>query len=202
MSSPRNEHGHRVTLGLEDGSFDVADVLAVHLHRQRPIANHLEVVGVVRVDEVAGVRPVAPAECVADDARDVAYANVSRGDEIQPAVEARLWREAKRKRPRVAVRWPIGDEREGGTPVPRHLEHGIQRVAMSSGRAKTRPRKGEIAGTAAVRAAPEIVDGTDDLGVEADTGAEAEATPVHTADADAARLRGASQTTSRLDRIA
>src|SRR5579884_3784453 len=50
------EHGDRVPLGLEDGLRHVAEVLAVAVQRQRPVADDLHSVDVVRVEEALAAR--------------------------------------------------------------------------------------------------------------------------------------------------
>ena len=47
----------RVALGLDHDMLDVAEVLAVHLQRQRPVARDLDPVDVVRAQQVRAARP-------------------------------------------------------------------------------------------------------------------------------------------------
>ena len=62
MAETLDKHGNRAALGLEDRVLDVAEVLAVDLQRQRPVAGDLDPVEVVPVEqrraERAWPRPV------------------------------------------------------------------------------------------------------------------------------------------------
>ena len=88
----------RRPLGLEHRVLDVSEVLAVDLERQRPVADDLEPVGVVHVDEVARARPVAAAERATSAMRGMsARAHPLRRDEIETALPARLRAPAGRR---------------------------------------------------------------------------------------------------------
>ena len=52
-----DKHGQRAALGLEDRVLDVAEVLAVGLQRQRPVAGDLDPVEVVPVEQLAASAP-------------------------------------------------------------------------------------------------------------------------------------------------
>ena len=51
-----DKHGNRAALGLEDRVLDVAEILAVGLQRQRPVAGDLDPVEVVAVEQLARAR--------------------------------------------------------------------------------------------------------------------------------------------------
>ena len=116
----------------------------------------------------------------------------------RPPSKRRVRRRLKRNPACVAVRRPVGDERERSAAVPLDLERRGEPVVVPRERAEPRPGEGEVAGAAAVRATAEIVDGTHDLRVEPDAGGEAEAAAVHASDADAARSSGSGEPASRL----
>ena len=91
-----HEDVDRVALGLEHDVLDVAEILAVGLQRQRPVARDLDPVDVVRVEHVAR-RLLAAAP---SDVRERAAAtrrDADRRDEVEAELEPRLRRDVQRE---------------------------------------------------------------------------------------------------------
>src|SRR4051812_10824271 len=82
-----DEHGQRLALGLELGALDVTEVLAVRLERQRPVADDLDPVEVVRVRDVRAAQRRAPGREVGEQARDVHRPDRPRRHEVEPELE-------------------------------------------------------------------------------------------------------------------
>ena len=69
MAETLDKHGDRAALGLEDRVLDVAEILAVDLQRQRPVAGDLDPVEVVAVDAASRARTRPAGDEVAKQAR-------------------------------------------------------------------------------------------------------------------------------------
>jgi hypothetical protein len=86
---------------------------------------------------------------------------------------------------RIGVRIAVADEQERPASVAFDLELLAEAHLPLGEHAHERPRKSEVTRPLAVRRAPAQVHAPDRLGVEADTGVEAEAAPVDPAERDA-----------------
>ena len=136
MAETLDKHGDRAALGLEDRVLDVAEILAVGLQRQRPVAGDLDPVEVVAVDARRALGCPLP---------------VTRWRSRRGRVAAATRFGATRSRPSskrasgatwigigsgVRVRVGVRDERERRAAEPADLEHGLeaQRAAPRPGR--------------------------------------------------------------------
>src|SRR5579884_2202893 len=91
---PLDQHGDRIAARLEDRMRDVAEVLAVRLQRQRPVAVNLDPVEIESGEDLGAV--AAAAEDRPDQPRDVASAHAFGRGEGEPVLEARCGRDANR----------------------------------------------------------------------------------------------------------
>jgi hypothetical protein len=196
-----DEHRDRAALGLEHRLRHVAEVLPVRLQGHRPVADDLDPVLVVQVEDAAAHPPRQERE---RHAREGHGADPERRDDVEPELELRLRGDRDRDAARVRVRRPVRDERAGGAAVALHLEHGLELEPVRRQRAHDCEREREVARAAAVLAATELVDAADRLRVDADPGGEGEAASVDAAHRDAAAAPGEQRVRdvrSRGDRI-
>src|SRR2546421_984499 len=152
-----DEHRERAALGLEDRLGDVAEVLAVDLERERPVAGDLDPVEVMPVEHVRVFDLPAAAEEVAEVARDGACGDTGRGDQVEAELEPRLGRRVNRNGPRVRVWIGIRDEDKGGAPEAADLERRLEPPACCRQHSHRGGDVGGVAGAPAVLAPAERV---------------------------------------------
>ena len=171
------KHGDGVALGLDEGVRDVAEILAVGLERHRRVADHLDPVRVVLVQNMARCRPLPAAECVPRESRGPRARSCGR-NQVEAALEACVRRGTQGHPTGIAVRRPVRDERERRPPVTDHLERRLELKAMPTEGSNPHPREPDVARPSPVRAPSELVDRAHDLGVESDPAGEPESTPL------------------------
>src|SRR5215204_1047878 len=175
----------RFGLGRESGAIDVAEILAVHLQRQRPVRAQLDRVHVVKVEDAARLRRPA-GHRDGDEARDRERADRAGPDEVQALLPSRLRRGTHRQPAEVRVRVAVRDERERGPAVPVHLDLGRQPSAPF-GQDPGGRRQERAVGRPAAAFTPELVHAAHDLRREPESGCEPEAAAVHAPERDLAR---------------
>ena len=167
-------------------SSHVAQILAVGLERERPVAHDLDSVEVVTVKDVPRLDLATAGEHVAQEPRQRERPDLRRRDHVQPELEPRFGRDVHRHAARIGVGIGVGHEREGRAAEPPHLERRLEAAAPAPDEPRGRAQIGRVARTLAVVATPERVHAAHELCVEADSRGEAEAPPVHPAERDAA----------------
>src|SRR4051812_11641572 len=181
-----DEYRERIPLRLEDRLLDVAQVLAVDLQRQRPVAPDRDPVDVgARVDE--RVLAEAAARRARQQPGQSRRPDRRRRDVAEAALEPRAVDEPQRQRPREGVRRAVGNEQERGAADALDLERGVESKARLHEQPERGSREGEIAGALSRVGAPARVDPAHYLGVESDAGREREAPAVGAAEADPPR---------------
>src|SRR6187549_826389 len=90
----RHEHPERRALCFEVRLLHVAEVLAVHLERHRPVRAHDQLVGIVHIEDVGGTLLALPSEGPGGDLGQSPRLDLPWGDEVEPELELRLRRDA------------------------------------------------------------------------------------------------------------
>jgi hypothetical protein len=169
----------------------LVDVLAVQLHRHRPVALHVQPRQVVEVGQMAGTaaRVPRPHQGVHGQPPQVVRAQLADGHGIQSGVEAGPRRRLHRQPPEVGVRVLIGHDQIGGAhrraAVGAHGHPLRQPEALPGQLADAGRDDTEIAGPAVPRPlAAGQIDVAGGGRVEPDRGREGEPAAVHPAQAD------------------
>ena len=161
-SGPSDEHGHGGPLGLEHGSLDVSEVLAVRVERKRNVAADLDPVEVVLAEEppIVGV--------TAQDTRchggQIRGRNLDGSDEVETSVEGRFARDRQRQPACVRVRAAVGHESGGRTPIAFDLELRLEPASSFHELADDRPRERAIARPPPVAVTAQSIDPAHDVG--------------------------------------
>src|ERR687898_1622728 len=181
----------RFGLGGELGAVDVAQVLPVHLERQRAVRTQLDHVHVMKVEDAARLRSSA-GHRGGDEARDRERADRAGPDEIQAFLPPRLRRGTHRQPAQIRVRVAVRDEHERGPAVPVHFDLGRQPSAPFGQDPGGRRQEGAV-GRPAAASPPELVHAAHDLRRKPKRCCEPEAAAVDPPKRDLARSPGANR---------
>src|SRR6188474_3068269 len=122
----RHEHPERRALRFEVSLLDVAEVLAVHLKRHRPVGADDELVGVVDVENVRRALLALPGESPRGHLRKPPRLEIARRNEVEAELELCLRCDAKRNAADVAVRMTVRDEGKSDAAEALDLHHRIE----------------------------------------------------------------------------
>src|SRR5215208_4166961 len=202
-SAALDQHRERIPLRLEDRLLDVAQVLAVDLQRQRPVALDRDA-----VDVGPSVHERVVAEAAArrarQEPREDRGADGRRRDVAEAAFEPHAADEPQRQRTRIRVRRAVRDEQERRAADVLDLQHRVEPETRLREQSDHRAREGEVARALPRVGPPARVDPTHHLRVEADTRREREAPAVDPAERDPprpARAERPRDRTSGIDQI-
>ena len=175
-----DEHGQRVALGLDDDLRGVAEVLAVDLQRQRPVAARRPSRSRSWTVEQrrAPLRPAA-AQDVRREPGDRARAGSARGaTRSSPPADVSGGCELDPEPAGVRVRARFADEGERGAAEALDLERRLAAYAPVRDQPRERRREHEVAGALAVRPSrPSASTPPDQLRVEPDPALKAKRRP-------------------------